>query len=244
VVVQNLQFASTRHGKNINPNIPYVDLVTVGEVMRAKFFLKVLGKIFLLIIIPILLIIKLWWDSVLPLIVYLQFLLLWAQTEIGMGQSVLSSAQFEPSFDIKEETVEISGQTCFDIYLVNISENPAYYVGIGGIFDLGGQEAPPQMWPKSLKDGYTNCLPPKQPLKLCSLSLDERKKLMRHNLHFDVLYSNKFGDRRILQIMFSEDSPPLVFYEKIKKPGVLLNTFEEIISFWLEIHRTLRRLLN
>ncbi len=209
-------------------------LVIVGEVMKKNVFLKVSGKIFLLTLIPILLVIKLGWDSILPIIVYLQFLLIWAQTEIGIRQAVLSSSQFEPSFDIKEETeTEVFGHdSIFPVYIVNISDNPAYNLGIGRILDKKGQPIFPQLWPKSLVRSHISCLPPKQSLKLYSIRLDEREKLLEDEVCFEVLYFNKFGDLRTFWIKFSKNHPPLLIHERVEKPGVLLNSLEEILILW------------
>ena len=202
--------------------------------MKAKFFLRVLGKIFLLTIIPILLVIKLGWNSILPIIVYLQFLLIWAQTEIGMRQAVLSSAQFELSFNIKEETdTETFGpDSIFHVYIVNIGENPAYNLGIGRILDRKGQPIFPQMWSKSLERSHISCLPPNQSLELYSIRLDEKEKLLENELTIEVFYFNRFGDPRTLLMKFSKNYPPLLIHERIEKPGALLNSLEEIIFLW------------
>jgi hypothetical protein len=157
--------------------------------MRAKFFLRIIGKIFLLTIIPVLLVVKLGWDSILPIIVYLQFLLLWAQTEIGMRQAILSSAQFEPSFNIKEEETPIFGRpkSIFNVHVVNISENPAYNLIVGRVLNGKGNPISPQMWPKFLSRNQIGCLPPNQSLELYSLDSDEREKLLEGELSFEIL---------------------------------------------------------
>lgn len=52
--------------------------------MQFSTSFKIVGKFLLLLIIPILLVIRLGLDTILPIIVYMQFLLIWAQAEISM----------------------------------------------------------------------------------------------------------------------------------------------------------------
>jgi hypothetical protein len=203
-------------------------------VIKIKFFSKILGKILLLMLIPILLIVKLGWDSILPFIIYLQLLLLWAQTELGMRQATLVSAQFEPSFNIEEKTSSSeSGRESVYGEIINLTQNPAYTLFIARILDRNGQALPPQIWPKSLERKHITCLPPIQRAELYSIHPNDREKLLENELSFEVLYCTRFGEIRTLLIKFSKKHPLLLIHERIKRrPGVLLNLLEEIIFYW------------
>ena len=72
-------------------------------------------------------------------------------------------------------------------------------------------------------------MPPNQSLELYSIRLDEKEKLLENELTIEVFYFNRFGDPRTLLMKFSKNYPPLLIHERIEKPGVLLNSLEEII---------------
>lgn len=216
-------------------------LAKLGIIMRKKFLLKILGKIFLLMIIPILLIIKLGWESILPIIIYLQLLLIWAQAEIAMRQTVLTSVQFEPLFDIRETpsqmiTRDSQSIKIFSTYIRNISEYPAYNLGIGRILDKQKQPIDPSLWPKFLRRNNISCLSPNQEFELYTIDPSEREKILENELTFEILYFNRFGEVRTFYIIFSKMHPPLLMHEEIRKPGFLLNTFEDI-TFLLRFYK-------
>lgn len=206
--------------------------------MKRKFFLKILGKIFLLMIIPLLLIIKLGWDSLLPIIIYLEFLLIWAQTEIGMRQTVMTSAQFEPSFYIEEITIPPTAKNSavYCTYIHNVTENPAYTLGVGRILNRNNQPIYPAGWPKSLKANYISCLPPHQKLELYSINSEDREIIYNDELTFEVIYLNRFGILRTLRIKYLRGSPPLLIHEEVEKPGIFLNMIEDIL-FLSRLHK-------
>jgi hypothetical protein len=213
-------------------------------VRKIKSFLKGVkfsGKVFLLMLIPILLVVKLGWDSILPLIVYLQLLLIWAQTELGMWQTVLVTAQFEPSFNIEERGLFEPGRKAVYADIINLSQNPAYTLSIARVLDRNRQAIPPQMWPKSLEGKHISCLAPNQRAELYSIDPNDREKLLANGLSFEVFYFTRFGEIRTFHISFSKTHPLLLIHERIKRPGVLLNTLEEIIFRW-RFYREFREL--
>jgi len=218
-----------------------IALTKSRRIMMRWFFVKFLRnfflKIFLLMIVPILLIIKLGWESILPIIIYLQLLLIEAQVEIAMRQNVLISAQFEPSFDIREESSQIitgapQPVEVFSVYIRNISKYPAYNLGLGRILNAKKRPIYPAMWPKFLINNYISCLSPDQEVKLYSIDPNEREKILENELTFEILYFNRFGEIRTFRIKFSKTSPPLLIHEEFQKPGFLLNTLEEIAILW------------
>ena len=204
--------------------------------MRISFFIRVLAKLLLIMIIPILLIITRGWDSILPIIIYLQFLLIWAQVEIAMRQGILFSIQFEPSFSLTEDSEITSVNShhfrIYSGYIHNVSNAPAYYVSISRIIDEQNKPIPPDLWPKTLETISIACLPPGQKVKLYSIYDQDRKRILDERLTFEVFYLNRLGDPRTLYIKFSKTYPPLLIHERISKPGILLNTFEEMALFF------------
>ncbi len=55
----------------------------------------------IVVLVPVVLMVRLKWDSVLPIIIYFQLLLIWIQAEISFRQNELYAAQFEPLFDVQ-----------------------------------------------------------------------------------------------------------------------------------------------
>ena len=91
--------------------------------MKWPRVLAQLGKLAaLFVVVPALLVARLRWDAILPIIIYLQLLLIWIQAEISLRQTALFAAQFEPAFDVR---LSESGPATLTIE--NVSENPACF---------------------------------------------------------------------------------------------------------------------
>ena len=100
--------------------------------------------ILLLASIPILLVIKFKWEALLPIIIYLQLILIWAQAEIALRQHNLFSTQFEPLFSVRKEIHKIdSVPLSVSLYIRNVSQNPAYNITVTRILAKGHKPIPP-----------------------------------------------------------------------------------------------------
>ena len=202
--------------------------------LRFSTSFKIIGKFLLLLIIPILLVIRLGLDAILPIIVYMQFLLIWAQAEISMRQNVLFSTQFEPLFSIsiKGQTLEIepSAQKVFyyDIRLRNISSNPAYSVGVARLLDRGYKPVSPNEWSNYVRRRETPCLSPGEEAVVCELDEELYTRIKEEEMILTFLYFNRFGDFRELFVKFFKDKSPLLMHERIERPGILLRIFEDM----------------
>jgi hypothetical protein len=85
----------------------------------------------LIVVVPLVLIIAHGWQAaILPIIIYLQLLLIWVQAKISLRQTALFAAQFEPAFDVKFAD---AARTILTIE--NVSENPAYNLDVGRLLD-------------------------------------------------------------------------------------------------------------
>ena len=204
--------------------------------MRYYPLAKNLGKVLLLALIPILLVIRFGWDAILPFIIYLQFLLIWAQAEIGLRQHALFSAQFDPSFDVK--LTKIEGRGVIDketgtalrrlsISIRNLSKNPAYNIMVGRMLDEQNKPIPPNNWKDKVSSDLIGSLAQDQEVLLCSLDED----IVKNKPAIEVSYTNQFGEWKEIYIRFLEDEKLLLIPRKVQVPGILLNTFEDLPLF-------------
>jgi len=168
---------------------------------------------------PILLAFKLRWDSLLPVLIYFQLLVIWAQAEIALRQHVLFSMQFEPSFNVRLEQGIL--------YLKNVSKNSAYNVFIGRILNSSGKPLPPDKWKKEIhtKRVIAN-LAPNQEVALCTFKHPE--SIIKEKFSIETLYSNQLGELRTFLIQILDPLFLSIIPEKRKNPGFLLTLFEDI----------------
>jgi len=169
-----------------------------------------IGKILLLLIIPVLLIFKLKWDSILPMIIYFQFLLIWIQAEISIRQNALFSIQFEPLFEIIEKdslTESVGRRNIFPKILIkNISRNPAYDVKAIRVLNKQYRPVPPSQWENKIQPNFINILAPSEEKMLCYLkNLNIKKELIENELLLEVSYFNQLGEWQGLTIKFLKD---------------------------------------
>jgi len=188
--------------------------------MRFYPLAKNLGKVLLLALIPVLLAVRFGWDAILPVIIYLQLLLIWAQAEIGLRQHVLFSAQFDPSFDVKL-------RNNVNLFVRNASKNPAYNIMVGRMMDEHNKAIPPNNWKGKVSSYFIGSLVPEQEVSLCSFTDKDFFK----NKAIEVSYTNQFGDWKEIYIRLLEDERLLFIPKEVQKPGILLNTFEDLILF-------------
>jgi hypothetical protein len=184
-------------------------------------------KLFLLSIIPIILIVKLNFDAILPIVVYLQFLLIWCQAEIALKQHYLFAVQFEPTF-ITIQTNDFlsppSQDFAITLRIKNTSSNPAYSVAVTRVLDHSIPIMPKEWENKITRSHWIN-LGPNEVNVLCQITDVDYFR----NKQMEILYRNQFGDFRELILLFSNDTFILVPHV-VKEKGFLLNTFKEIIE--------------
>lgn len=192
---------------------------------------KILGTIILLALIPILLAIGFRRDAILPIIIYLQLLLIWAQAEIGLRQHVLLSAQFDPSFDVELIKKRVAdAHLPYNIYIRNTSKNPAYNIRVGRIL-YENKPMPPDNWSK-VSSELISSLAPDQKVLLCSLD----EYIVKNDPTIEVSYSNHLGDWREIHITFFTDEKLFLIPRKVQAPGILLNTIEGLTLFLNEMY--------
>jgi hypothetical protein len=177
-------------------------------------------------------------DSVLPILIYLQLLLIWMQAEISLRQNALFAAQFEPSFNI---TVSASGPLALTIE--NVSENPAYSVTVTRLLDARYTPLNPKEWQDKVKCDRIATSAPHEKQQLCVVTdraFEER--LRAHGASLEVSYFDRQGEWQTLTISFLGDGQLLVIPSGSRPPGVLLNTFEAVSSTWriLRFRRSLK----
>ena len=193
--------------------------------MRYKPCVYILLILIIFALIPILLVIKLKWDAVLPIIIYFQLLLIWIQAEISLRQHTLFSAQFEPFFDVK--------RTGLSLQLSNKSINPAYGIWIGRILDEQNKPISPDIWRDKISTGFTSSLLPKQEIQLCSFKCSDD---FFKGKTIEILYLNRLGELREVHVKILENGGLLVIPESTQLPGILLRILEDL-SIYLRLIR-------
>jgi len=200
----------------------------------AKFIIMVLFKVALLLSIPFALFyiygVK---EALNPLLIYLQFLIFWAQAEIGMRQFALVRFQSEPSFDVEREIggMHIADKTQItneNLKIKNISEWPAYDIILSRVLDDKFSPIPPDEWRKWLSTKWISCLPPHKERVLCSWNPNKVPHDYFEQVAFEILYRNRFGDLRTLRIRFLSGGEIVLFHEEPPRSGWLLRTLEEL----------------
>lgn len=201
---------------------------------------KILCKILLLALIPILLIIKFKWDAILPTIIYLQFLLIWAQTEIGLRQHVLFSTQFNPSFKVRLGSSSMTeGGHKINIYLRNTSDKPAYNIGIVRVLDEENEPIPPNSWKDKISTLFISSMVPGEEVSLGYLA----DKSFLENKTIEISYTNLFGEWKEIWVKFL-NGRFLVIPGREQAPGILLNTFGDLVLFlkFIKLQHSLKSL--
>jgi hypothetical protein len=196
--------------------------------MKWSRILAQLGKLAaLFVVVPVLLIVRLRWDAILPIIIYLQLLLIWVQAEISLRQTALFAAQFEPAFDIKVGEPEPMTLT-----IENVSENPAYNVSIVRVLDAQGVLLQPKQWESKLELDRLGALAPREKRRLCVLKDQAlQASLMTYGGSLELAYFTRRGEWQTLQLLFS-GGQLLIVPGGALPPGVLLRTFESVSSIW------------
>jgi len=167
-------------------------------------------------------------SGVLAIVAYFQFLLIWAQAEIGLKQHSLFASQFDPVFKLQ---VNYSAKgdvvTHLHIHLKNTSDNPAYNMFVSRIFNLNlDQPINPKYWKEKIDDtsskdlgagDYYNCT-------INDVQFAEDKGI-------EFTYTNKFGVFKDIFVKFGNKNA-LIIPPRIQEPGLLLNTFIEVRLFF------------
>jgi hypothetical protein len=207
--------------------------------MRWRRILAQFGKLAaLFVIVPVLLIVRLRWDAILPIIIYLQLLLIWIQAEISLRQTALFAAQFEPAFDIKCSESEPATLT-----IENVSENPAYTLSVARVLDAHHIPLNPSLWEGKLELDRMATLAPHEKRRLCTFK-DEtlRNNLLTEGGALEILYFGRRGESQCVTLLFTGGQLLIVTGESLP-PGVLLHTLESVSSIWrlLRFRQGLRR---
>jgi hypothetical protein len=201
---------------------------------------KSLSIILLLTLTPLLLLIEFKSNSVPYIIIFFQFVLIWAQVEIALRQHILFSVQFEPFFEVKfsapdEPNHEFLNQEASNLFIHNVSKNPAYSIMAARIFDEQKKPIPPDNWKTRSTSRFISVLAPDQTTQLCSL----KDRNFFKNKTIEVLYHNQLGEMREIWINLLENGDMIILLKERQAPGILLNSFEYLSFFfkWLYISR-------
>jgi hypothetical protein len=183
--------------------------------------------------------VRLRWEAILPIIIYLQLLLIWVQAEISLRQTALFAAQFEPAFDVK-----VSEWVPMTLTIENVSENPAYNVSVGRLLDERSAPLDPKQWQDKLEIDQMSALAPHEKHRLCAFR-DEalRENVLTHGGSVEVLYFSRQGEVQSVRLRFLKDGQMLIVSGGTLPTGILLRTIEDASSIWslLRFRRHLRK---
>jgi len=183
--------------------------------------LRRIGFVLLLLLIPTLLAVRLKWDAILPVIIYLQLILIWAQAEIALRQHSLFGIQFRPFFGISYKRVIIVPPE-HSIWIRNASGNAAYNIMVGRLLDKQNKPIPPAQWQDKLHSDLISSLAPEEETLLCSVN----EELAGGEFTIEFSYSDQLGELGTMYIKLVKDGRILLIPERREPPGVLLSTFE------------------
>ncbi len=181
----------------------------------------------IVVLVPAVLMARLRWDSVLPIIIYFQLLLIWIQAEVSLRQNELYAAQFEPFFD-----VQVTGASHMALTIENVSDKPAYTLSVSRFVDQNHQPVPPAQWTNKVDCPRAATLVPGGKLSLCTVKDEDFAKLLRQlHMSVEVSYFDPLGKMQILVVTFFDDDL-LLTPGRGRLPGFVLNTFETLSLTW------------
>jgi hypothetical protein len=180
----------------------------------------------IVVLVPTVLVARLRWDSVLPIIIYFQLLLIWIQAEVSLRQNELYAAQFEPLFD-----VQVTGASRMALTIENVSDKPAYTVSVSRFIDQS-HPMPPAQWTDKVDCPRASTLVPGGKLPLCTVKDEDFAKLLRQlHMSLEVSYFDPLGRWQSLIVTFFDDDLLLTPAGR-RLPGFVLNTFEALSLTW------------
>lgn len=193
----------------------------------SRVFAEVGKAAAIVVLVPAVLMVRLRWDSVLPIIIYFQFLLIWIQAEVSLRQNELYAAQFEPFFD-----VQVTGASHMALTIENVSDKPAYTLSVSRFMDQNRQPLPPAEWTNKVDCPRAATLVPGGRLPLCTVRDENFAKLLRQlHMSVEVSYFDLLGKMQILFVTFFDDDL-LITPARGRLPGFVLNTFETLSLTW------------
>src|SRR5216683_631789 len=181
----------------------------------------------IVVLVPAVLMVRLRWDFVLPIIIYFQLLLIWIQAEVSLRQNELYAAQFEPLFD-----VQVTGASRMSLTIENVSDKPAYTLSVSRFMDQNHKPVPPAQWTNKVDCARAATLVPGGKLPLCTVKDEDFGKLIRQlHMSAEVSYFDPLGKWQSLVVTFFDDDLLLVPAGR-RLPGFVLNTFETLSLTW------------
>lgn len=195
--------------------------------MRITQFSRRTGFILLLFLIPILLGVRFKWDAILPTIIYLQLLIIWAQSEIALRQHSLFTLQFRPFFGIRSERIIVEPPS-YTVWIRNTSKNAAYNIMVDRILDKHNRPVPPGEWENKVHSDLISSLAPEEEELLCSFN----EEIANSELTIEFSYSDQLNELGVMHIKLLKGRKMLLIPETKEPPGLLLNTLEYFALFF------------
>jgi hypothetical protein len=161
-------------------------------------------------------------DSLLAIIFLGQFYIIWAQLEVALRQTRLSTLEYEPEFKIEiEKSRKPAGVTgavghADDAKLINVGKHLARDV-YAKINIRGAKPIP-------------NQLGDIDPDKSHHVHTFKEGDLNNNKVIIDINYQNILGESGSVIFIKNPKFPEFIGVERVKMPGILLNSFEMLFS--------------
>lgn len=160
-------------------------------------------------------------ESLVAILLLGELYIIWAQLEVALRQTCLSTLEYEPEFkiEVKRDTdIAIEGRTssAVGLELVNVGEHLARNVSVS--VEVEGKQE---------EYGYrffTNIAPSE---RVPFHALSERW-FSTDTLTVDLDYDNVLGDSREMTFRKEHDIPEFIAIGRIRMPGLLLSSLEEL----------------
>ena len=163
-------------------------------------------------------------DSLLVIIFLGQFYIIWAQLEVALRQTRLSTLEYEPEFKIEikksNKPAGVTGDvgSADDAKLINASKHLAR--NVYAIIKIFGRKYEQ----KISKLGDID------PDKYHSIYIFKQGELNNNKVTIDFDYQNILGEFGRVTFIKDPEFSEFIGVERVKMPGILLNSFEMLFS--------------
>jgi hypothetical protein len=176
-------------------------------------------------------------DSLLAVIFFGQFYIIWGQLEVAMRQTRLSTLEYDPEFiiDTKKITYSLVGGGYHTVKLRNIGKHLAQNVLI--FVDIAAKSSQKQVHSQQVSN-----IAPNEIVELPQFNeSDFNTAKITINLHYNNILGYSCGMTFIKEPKYLDF---IVLKPERKMPGILLNSFEDLTSFLqlFAVQRELKRM--
>jgi len=168
-------------------------------------------------------------DSFIAILFLGQFYIIWAQLEVALRQTHLTMLEYEPEFKIETKKTEVDKQ--YAIYLTNMGKHLVRNIAVS--IDIVGFRCEHKFIPLT-------SLGRNETIFLCSF---DQETLRNSVITIDINYVTALGEFGGTGFVKDPKLPDFIVSKRIRMPGILLNSFEDLLSIFhaLTLHRRIKK---